>query len=64
MSSSRALFAIVAIVSMAIGGQANAGPNANAVLSVDLITDGGAGKSIWSHLPRAPRPAMYSRRTG
>ena len=43
MSSSRALLAFVAIVSMAIAGQANAGPNANAVLSLDLIADGGAG---------------------
>ena len=43
MSSSRALLAFVAIVSMAIAGHAIAGPNADAVLSLDLIADGGTG---------------------
>ena len=43
MSSSRALLAFVAIVSLATAGRTNAGPNANAVLSLDLIIDGGAG---------------------
>ena len=43
MSSRRAVLAFAAIVSLAIAGQAIAGPNANAVLALDLIADGGAG---------------------
>ncbi|MDE2997526.1 MAG: hypothetical protein OXU79_00435 [Gemmatimonadota bacterium] len=42
MSPGRLPLALVAIVSLAIAGQAIAGPNANAV-SLDLIADGGGG---------------------
>lgn len=46
MPSKRALLAFAAIVSLAIARQGFAGPNANAVLSLDLISDGGAGNRI------------------
>lgn len=43
MPPKRVPLAFAAIVSLAIAGQAIAGPNANAVLALDLIADGGAG---------------------
>ncbi len=46
MFPGRVLLAFVAIASLAFAGQAIAGPNASAVLTLDLITDGGAGNRI------------------
>ena len=43
MTSKKRLWLAVAILVFAYAGQASAGPNANAVVSLDLIADGGAG---------------------
>ena len=43
MTSKKRLWLAVAILVFAYAGHASAGPNANAVVSLDLIADGGAG---------------------
>ena len=43
MNSKKHLWLAVAILVFASAGQASAGPNANAVVSLDLIAGGGAG---------------------
>ena len=43
MTSKKRLWLAVAILVFASAGQTSAGPNANAVVSLDLIADGGAG---------------------
>ena len=43
MTSKKHLWLAVAILVFASAGHASAGPNANAVVSLDLIADGGAG---------------------
>ena len=46
MSLRQVLLSVLAFASPIFIGHASAGPNANAVLSLDLITDGGAGNRI------------------
>ena len=41
--SARALSTLIALMLLAFAGRASAGPNANAMLSLDLIPNGGAG---------------------
>ena len=43
MSSKKSLLLIAVLGLLVFAGHATAGPNANAVLSLDLIADGGAG---------------------
>ena len=43
MSSKKRVCLIAAILVFVSAGQASAGPNANAVVSLDLIADAGAG---------------------
>ena len=43
MSLKKGFWFFTALALLAFAGQASAGPNANAVLSLDLIADGGAG---------------------
>ena len=46
MSSKKRLWLIAAILVFVSAGQASAGPNANATVSLDLVSDGGAGNRM------------------
>ena len=42
-TAAHALSTLIALIVLVFAGQASAGPNANAMLSLDLIANGGAG---------------------